>query len=663
MKRDRIIQSISALVALGSVTAGGFMLPSILKDAEENTLRYTNNVVDGAPGWVNTIGMSIGALRGLLVDYLWIKIQQMQKDGLYFEVMADAELITKLQPRFPQVWVFHAHNMAYNISVATHTIEERWEWVNEGIRLLREKGLRANPDDIVLHKEIAFFFMHKLNGTSDDAHLYYKRKFAERWHNILGEPPVDWEHRIAWMKEVADAPRTIKDAIKRTPKVEELLSKLERNFADFVEDNSSIKPEDVLKQISQLDSILKHSMVAKEVGLQDSLRNQSPYFNQLEKLYIDEQYVDAWKTLITTYRKQVLKDEYNMDPQLMYEYTRDGGPLDWRHPQTHAFYWGRRGADVGKGRLKADDIYKILNTDRIQLQALQGLARSGRISYDPFSQEVPGRFPDPRFIDSVIGDENREGLWNELYKKHYFVRGAGSDTFTTFLRNFLGSGVREWYRQGELQRAQALLDKLDSFFGTGATPPNSAYQVPLDVWVREQTKGQYERMPSVALSDVTSALRYAFRVGIGQNRPELYKEALKFAHQVTNEFKSNDYFNFTTMFGSGRIKDLIGTLESSAQITFEQLMTDPTIPIEERIAIWSGVDNLERGLRPRVYDRVSTLLQTQYARHPLSRVRPFDEAFPQPPGLDAWRQRMALEAAKQRKMLEESDPSGTIDRK
>ena len=117
------------------------------------------------------------------------------------------------------------------------------------------------------------------------------------------------------------------------------------------------------------------------------------------------------------------------------------------------------------------------------------------------------------------------------------------------------------------------------------------------------------------------------------------------------------------MFGSGRIKDLIGTLESSAQITFEQLMTDPTIPIEERIAIWSGVDNLERGLRPRVYDRVSTLLQTQYARHPLSRVRPFDEAFPPPPGLDAWRQRMALEAAKQRKMLEESDPSGTIDRK
>ena len=140
MKRDRIIQSTATIVAATSLSLGGIMLPTILKEAEENTLRYTNNVVDGAPDWINTVGMSIGALRGLLVDYLWIKIQQMQRDGLYFEVMADAELITKLQPRFPQVWVFHAHNMAYNISVATHTIEERWEWVNEGITTLTRKG-------------------------------------------------------------------------------------------------------------------------------------------------------------------------------------------------------------------------------------------------------------------------------------------------------------------------------------------------------------------------------------------------------------------------------------------------------------------------------------------------------------------------------------------
>jgi hypothetical protein len=661
MKRDRLIQSAATLIAATSLACGGLMLPAILDEAEENTLRYTNNVVDGAPDWINTVGMSIGALRGLLVDYLWIKIQQRQREGLFFEVMADAELITKLQPRFSQVWVFHAHNMAYNISVATHTIEERWEWVNEGLRLLREKGLRANPDDMVLHKELSFFFMHKLNGNSDDAHLYYKRKLAQRWHNILGEPPDTWNDRTLWMKEIADAPRTTADAIRALPILKELLDNIEKNSLDY--ESTAIDEETLLAQIAQLQSIQQHSMVASATGLVERLRSQSPYFNQLELLYNNPKYIEAWKLLLATYRKQVLKDEYNMDPQLMYEYTKVGGPLDWRHPQTHAFYWARRGAEVGKGRFKSDDVYKILNTDRVQLQALQSLARSGRISYDPFSKEVPGRFPDPRFIDAVIGDETRDGLWNELYKKHFFVRGAGSDTFTTFMRNFLGFAVREQYRQGELDRAQVLLDKLDQFFGTGATPPNNAYKVPLDVWVRDRAKGEYERLPAVAISDVSSALRYAYRVGIGQNRPDVFKEALLFAKQVTDEFKYNEYNNYTTKFGTGRVKDLIGALESSAQITFENLMTDPTVPIEERMAIWAGVDMLELGLRPRVYDRILPRLQAQYLKHPLSSVKPFDDVFPKPPGLNAWRQKMAQEAKRAEEAAKKNNPASSIDRK
>ncbi len=65
MLQDRIKQAIATAVALTSVTAGCFMLPKILQEAEDNTLRYTNNVVEGAPYWINTSGMSFGALRGL----------------------------------------------------------------------------------------------------------------------------------------------------------------------------------------------------------------------------------------------------------------------------------------------------------------------------------------------------------------------------------------------------------------------------------------------------------------------------------------------------------------------------------------------------------------------------------------------------------------------
>ena len=65
MLQDRIKQIIAAGIAVTSISVGGLMLPAILQESEDNTLRYTNNAVEGAPGWVNTIGKSIGAFSGL----------------------------------------------------------------------------------------------------------------------------------------------------------------------------------------------------------------------------------------------------------------------------------------------------------------------------------------------------------------------------------------------------------------------------------------------------------------------------------------------------------------------------------------------------------------------------------------------------------------------
>ena len=129
----------------------------------------------------------------------------MKQKGLFFDVMADADMITKLQPRFAAVWAFHGHNMAYNISVIHNTAAERWEWVMAGINLVRNKGLRYNPNDLQLHRELSFWFSHKIEGVADDAHFYYKKELCKEWHYLLGQPPVDHEDRIAWIKEVADA--------------------------------------------------------------------------------------------------------------------------------------------------------------------------------------------------------------------------------------------------------------------------------------------------------------------------------------------------------------------------------------------------------------------------------------------------------------------------
>ena len=56
-------------------------------------------------------------------------------------------------------------------------------------------------------------------------------------------------------------------------------------------------------------------------------------------------------------------------------------------------------------------------------------------------------------------------------------------------------------------------------------------------------------------------------------------------------------------------------------------------------------------------------LQAQYERHPLSKIRPFNLAFPEPPGLQAWRQKIAQDAKEAQNASEQNNPSNTVDRK
>ncbi|MCZ6837562.1 MAG: hypothetical protein O7G85_17435 [Planctomycetota bacterium] len=640
MAHDRIIQLISVFVLVISASATGFILPSILKDSEEHVLRYTNIAVDGAPPWV-AIGTAIGALRGIVVDILWMKVHIMQEEGLFFEVMADAELITKLQPRFAQVWAFHGHNMAYNISVATNTEEERWEWVNAGIRLVRNEGIRYNPNTMLLYKELAFWFAHKLENNADDAHLYYKTQLCKEWHNLLGPPPIDYQARIAWIQQIAEAPDSLSEAERRVPGTKELVALLEEELSKYGNGERFKLNKRFLTFFSEWRALRDQSGYAKILGWDKQILEQAPIFAAFEEIVTNLDHQKQGNILMNYLRKKILKDEYNMDPQIMYELTRDLGPIDWRHPQAHALYWAWLGSKKGEGRVREEDVYHSLNTDRLVAQAMQGLARSGRISYDPFSNQLPGRFPEPRWIDTI------DKTFERLYIKYNDTRGGGGESFIGFIENFLSYAVREWYRAGEHEKAKKLYARLDSLFGRGARIKNNKYARDLDVFVREQTRGHYEDQPFLAPSEVAASLRYAFRVGVGRDNREIWDDAMKFASDVTQFFKGNESNNYVTKFGSGRMKDLIGQLEQSASVAFEQIMTDPTLEIRERAVIWSKVDQFNEQLRPRMYDRIKPYLEEQFKQNALSQRFSYDEMFPPPPRLEEYRQLMAQERQRQ----------------
>ncbi|HMN97660.1 MAG TPA: hypothetical protein PKC43_13160 [Phycisphaerales bacterium] len=725
----RTIQAIALAAVIAATALGGTLVPRLTRMAEDATLRYTDDAIAGAPPIVQ-LGTAIGALRGLIVNYLWLKVNARKQEGLFYEILTDSELITKLQPRFPEVWAFLGHNMAYNISVMTNTPEERWEWVNAGIRLVRERGLRYNPNDVVLHKELAFWFAHKLDGVADDAHLFYKREFAREWHLLLGPPPVTHAERAEWMREIADAPATMAEAIRGRPAltvpvdaVARLIEVLQpqvdrvrerenrrmtgRETIDLLRptiDSLGISPaaaaelrrlvqavdggDDALRRLRRLEAdrgelipafageprvaelvqrlerdlepfgpkfrfrpdreflanygrwaSVATSRYAQLLGLRQVFLANDPVFRTFEAIGQDPEFANAWRVLLAHLRKRALLDEFNMDPRLMFEYTRDLGPLDWRHPQSHALFFSRRGSQFGTKRYEdEEDVYKILNNDRLQIQAMQALARSGLMSVDPFSNDNPGRLSDVRWIKVI------DRYFAILYDRYYGTRGGGGDSFTNFHENFMKQALRELYRAGDIEGAQAVLDDLDRRYGSGGIPPHGFYRRPIDIVVHEVTYQEYEAQPDVARTDVYAALTRGFREGILGGNERVLRDAMTFADQVTTYFKSTMYTDFVNKFGEARLGALIGSLDDSVRNVLMAVLTDPTMPLLDRLFIYSRVNEAQQRM---VYDEVRALLAAEYERDPLSLARGFDTVFLEPPGMEEYRVQRA-EAARRR---------------
>ena len=124
-------------------------------------------VKDASPAIV-FVTVALGGFRGLIADLLWFRISDLQERGRYFEVVQLAGWITKLEPYSTEVWAYHAWNMAYNISIMFPTPLDRWRWVKNGVALLRDEGLRLNPDAPRLHWELAWIYQHKIGSHWDD---------------------------------------------------------------------------------------------------------------------------------------------------------------------------------------------------------------------------------------------------------------------------------------------------------------------------------------------------------------------------------------------------------------------------------------------------------------------------------------------------------------
>jgi hypothetical protein len=174
--------------------------------------------LENAPPVLAFTTVALGGFRGLISNVLWIRASDLQDDDKYFEMAQLADWITKLEPHFVQVWLVQAWNMAYNISVKFKDFSDRWRWVERGIDLLRDDGLRYNPNETLIYRELAWFFQHKVGANMDDGNMYYKQQWANEMADVFGKKTPDLEELIHPQTEEQRArARLLRDKYKMDP--------------------------------------------------------------------------------------------------------------------------------------------------------------------------------------------------------------------------------------------------------------------------------------------------------------------------------------------------------------------------------------------------------------------------------------------------------------
>jgi hypothetical protein len=649
MQTEMRTQLAAAFVMALSLIASGVVAVELTASGGRNRLSYTDVTLEGQPPQV-AAGIAMGAFRGLFVNFLWIRANNLKEEGRYYEAMDLAKAITTLQPRFPHVWVFHAWNMAYNISVTTQTPRERWKWVNAGIDLLRKEGIPNNPNDLMIHKELGWFFLHKIGGYLDDANLYYKRQLAAEWTLVLGPPPPpdtgikDFQTitmRFAdWLRPIAEAPESLAELVRAHPRVGELVRRLREE--SNVEVNANLARSHVVHQAVARSS--------EAFMLRRALQAENPLHN----LVNDPAWQEQWALLLAHLRKRILIDEYHMDPLRMVRYTETYGPIDWRHHAAHGLYWSLRGVENAMLRFTAENKrdFDFVNSNRVVVQALQELWRSGDLFFDfwgwinePEGQVFYRASPNIHFIESY-GDHMMEFVERTVDTRFEGSsrRPRGYSMYAAGYENFRKDAIRFLYRRGQRAWAERMKEELRLWPHANINNPDRAvlFSLDLDQFVKEELKDSLTR-PSVAREEVVGALQGAYLEGLLAGDQEVFRAQMEYAALVHRFFFEQQSHKNTLDPGTLRMEQIPRDFRILAGQEFAVLLL--MLDLNDAEAIY---DAAPRDLRLWGYDVLVARWKEGIDAMADLAGRRFEDVFPEPPGLAEHRRRMQRMQQEQR---------------
>ncbi|MEK6798515.1 MAG: hypothetical protein AABZ12_06095 [Planctomycetota bacterium] len=637
-RRDWGAQAVALTITATCLVAAGFLVRPINHIRSERQLVIDPSVVRDLPPELALLG-KLGTFRALAIDWAAIRAERLKEQGKVYEALQLHNTVCALAPRFPDVWVFAAWNMAYNISVMQYTPEARWQWVTNGIQILRDRAIQYNPRCVTLYKELSWIYWHKIGDFLDDEHLNYKRALAVEMERILGPQPLALNDReyFDWFRRIVDAPRDLDLFLERDEEVARLLEELgkvklgpDEVLLDFVARRlrPELRPEDLAKDGKDVDSL-------------DAKR---------EALLRDPAWAAPRDRLLSALRSKTLRQRSRLDLDAMMSLMVDEyGPLDWRNAFSHSLYWSTLGDRRSEGYAAARQA-DAMNTARFVFFSLQNLVTRGRMTLYPNFDDVFRSYieltPDTRFIPYLYDTYMRLG------KKHFgddpqFRDGTPGPNYMTGFVSSMHNWIQLLYLDGG-DANQELAENYYAWLRKNNPHPDGRsqeqYLVTLDEFVMGGILGQmetYRAAHAIVGTFIRNALKH---FALGQPAQALHSLSL-----------SRKCYDFWMADASKDINDRRKMQPPVLQLrdAIEQFFQEPSYDALGKARLWNALPLEQRRM---VYDAMKPL----FVRLCESQVPPWDalRAFPEPEGMEEFRRSEVDFLGKPREELEQ----GTRDR-
>ncbi len=538
MQKNIWITLLLLALSIGFLCAAALRLRPIHMQRNADNLEVINPLEDEDIS--SELRLPIAALstfRALAIDYLWILADRHKDEGQYFDAMHLARMIGQLQPNLESVWSYQAWNMAYNISVALPTGHERWDWVQNGFKLLRDEGLKYHPESLKLHRELAWIFQHKIGGISDDQHRYYKLMMALELGPVLtrlSDGQMNVNEDIAEMAAItSDWEELLQD--EKTAALVQEMKDVEESFAE--------------------DEQLWEGLVQFRV-------DPTRFSPQLHQVLRDNRSNPALKKLDVYVRVRKLREQWKLEPARMLAINKKYGPLDfsesdtdtmvhlsldWRLPFSHSIYWALKGLEYAGDDRSVD----YNNLKRVVNQSLQDQYFYGKLIIPPREYfPDPGRerqkgqqiLEVPEYMKELVFNTRDLRMFPVAYQASVdvvegFLEEDPDDEPSGFIalsENLARTGITDLYLAGYERWSQKYLVHLRKRY-----PEDEAYQVRtieefVQTIIREEVKSNIS--PKKASNYINSLLFQSYRsYGMGDDENAYVNEEL--ARQFFQEYK------------------------------------------------------------------------------------------------------------------------------